>query len=207
MLRIAIAAVLVAVPAVASADPTVRFGLTFGMDRNMPEAKQYGPLVGVGLHHGRFAAEANYAYLSFMDPDTQIHRLGFNLRADLWRMYRLGLCNSAPRGYGCLQTKAFYGELGAARRFGYWRATDRALNDTTSQREISATIGYELGLPGRGAWDLGLRFSIAKRDPELSMSCRSTTGTSCTSVGPSIGHDAPGAAVGAMIEWTWIYGR
>jgi hypothetical protein len=200
MLRLAIAALLVALPAVASADPTMRFGLTFGVDRNMPEAKQYGPLLGVGLHHGRFGAEAHYSYLSFMDPDTTIHRVGFNVRADLWRMYRLGLCSSTPRGHGCLQTKAFYGELGAARRFGHWRATDLAMSDTTSQREVSATLGYELGLPGRGAWDIGLRFSVARRDPQLGMSCR---GTGCV----VNANDPGGASVGAMLEWTWIYGR
>jgi hypothetical protein len=203
MMRLAIVALLVAVPAVASADPTMRFGLTFGIDRNMPEAKQYGPLLGLGLSHGRFGAEANYSYLSFMDPDTRIHRVGFNLRADLWRSYRLGLCNATPRGYGCLQSKAFYGELGVARRFGRWYANDYAKNETHSQREVAATIGYELGLPGRGAWNLGFRFSVANRDPELYTTCRSTTGTSC----PSIGYDPPGAAVGAMLEWTWIYGR
>jgi hypothetical protein len=203
MMRLAIAATLLAVPAVASADPTMRFGLTFGIDRNMPEAKQYGPLVGVGFNHDRFSAEANYSYLSFMDPDTQIHRFGVNLRADLWRMYRLGMCNDTPRGYGCMQSKAFFGELGVARRFGHWRATDTAMNDTTSQREVSATLGYELGLPGRGAWDLGFRFAVAKRDPELYTSCRSTGGMAC----PSIGYDPPGAAVSAMLEWTWIYGR
>jgi hypothetical protein len=203
MLRLAIAATLLAVPAVASADPTMRFGLTFGVDRNMPEAKQYGPLLGVGLAHDRFSAEANYSYLSFMDPDTKIHRVGLNLRADLWRQYKMGICNNTPHGYGCLQSKAFFGGIGVARRFGHWRATDTAMNDTTSQREVSATLGYELGLPGSGAWDLGFRFAVARRDPELYNTCRSTTGVSC----PQIGYDPPGAAVSAMLEWTWIYGR
>jgi hypothetical protein len=203
MMKLAIAALLLAVPAIATADPTIRGGLTFGIDRNMPEAKQYGPLLGLGMNHGRFSAEANYSYLSFMDPDTRIHRVGFNARVDLWRLYKLGLCNGSPRGYGCLQTKAFFGELGVARRFGHWRATDAALHDTTSQREVSATLGYELGLPGRGAWDLGFRFSVARRDPELYMTCRTASGTVC----PSIGYDPPGATFGAMVEWTWIYGR
>lgn len=203
MLKLAAAALLFALSTVAHADPTMRFGLTFGIDRNMPEAKQYGPLIGVGLHQGRFGVEADYSYLSFMDPNTQIHRVDFNLRADLWRQYKLGLCNATPRGYGCMQTKAFFGELGIARRFGHWRATDQALADTTSQREVAATVGYELGLPGRGAWDLGLRFSVSRRDPELYTSCRTSTGTAC----PSIGYDPPAANFGAMLEWTWIYGR
>ena len=203
MLRLATAALLLAVPAIASAEPTMRFGLTFGVDRNMPEAKQYGPLVGVGLHQGRFAVEANYSYLSFMDPSTRIHRVDFNVRADLWRQYKLGLCNAAPHRYRCEQTKAFFGEVGIARRTGHWRATEQALHETTSQREVSATVGYELGLPGRGAWDLGFRFSVSRRDPELYTSCRTSTNVAC----PAIGYDPPGATVGLMLEWTWIYGR
>jgi hypothetical protein len=159
------------------------------------------------MNHGRFSAEANYSYLSFMDPDTRIHRAGFNLRADLWRMYKLGMCNSTPKGYGCIQSKAFFGELGVARRFGHWRANDYARNDTTSQREVSATLGYELGLPGRGAWDLGFRFAVAARDPELmGTSCRTSGGTGGGTSCPSIGYDPP-PALSAMLEWTWIYGR
>src|SRR6478609_3267499 len=140
------ALILLVASSSASADPTLRFGLTFGIDRNMPEAKQYGPLIAVGLHDQRFGAELHYAYLSFMDPETQIHRVGVSLRGDIFREYVTRSC-PMPSSKSCREARALFGELGAARRFGHWRATDEATQDTTSQSEASAALGYELGLP------------------------------------------------------------
>ena len=201
MRKLAIAAVVatLALTTTAHADPGVRFGLTFGIDRNMPEAKQYGPLVGVVEHAGRFSAEANYSFLSFMDPDTVIHRVGVGLRANLWErhLYFPGTCYLCTHG-PTIEKRAIYAGLGVARRFGHWRATDLAMDETTRQDEANASVGFQMG-----PWDLGVRLSVSRRDPELYTACRSASGTSC----PAIGYDPPGAAGGAMLEWTWIYGR
>src|SRR6478609_4830237 len=144
------ALILLVASSSASADPTLRFGLTFGIDRNMPEAKQYGPLIAVGLHDQRFGAELHYAYLSFMDPSTQIHRVGIALRGDIFREYVTRSCPMPSRS-SCREARALFAEIGAAERFGHWRATDVATVDTTSQHEVDIGLGYELGLPTRGA--------------------------------------------------------
>ena len=196
----AVVVVLLAATTAARAEPTFRMGLTYGIDGNIPEAKEYGPLAAVGLSTGRFGIEAHYAYISFMDPDQSIHRIGIGLRADLWRRFEMRLCNAVPAGRPCVQTSALYGELGAARRFGQWRANDMALHDTTSQREVAATIGYELGLPGHCVWQLGLRVSMARRDPELGSACR---GSGCVL---TMG-DTGGMASSAMLEWAWLFGH
>lgn len=198
------ALLLLAASTTASADPTVRFGLTFGVDRNMPEAKQYGPLVAVGLHDERFGAEVHYAYLSFMDPSTLIHRVGVALRGDIFREYVTRSC-PMPSRHSCREARALFGELGAAKRFGHWRATDLATHDTTAQTEASAALGYELGLPTRGAFQLSLRLSVARRDPELitALACRGCATTPATM--PT--EVASPLAAGLMLEWAWIFGR
>lgn len=198
------ALILVVTAATAHADPTLRFGLTFGIDRNMPEAKQYGPLVAVGLHDRRFGAELHYAYLSFMDPATQIHRVGVALRGDLFREYVTRSCPMPSRA-SCREARALFGELGAAKRFGHWRATDVSTHDTTAQSEVSVALGYELGLPTRGAFQLGLRLSVARRDPELvsAIACRGCT-TQPAPLPMDVEHPL---AVGLMLEWAWLFGR
>lgn len=193
------ALILLATATTASADPTLRFGLTFGVDDNIPEAKQYGPMIAVGVSDQRFGAELQYSYLSFMDPSTQVHRVGVALRGDLMRRYVVRSC-PMPSRFSCRESRALYGEVGAAQRFGRWRAHDYAMHDTTSQREVTAAMGIELGLPTRGAWQLGLRVSAARRDPELMFSCRGCT------VQPMTTEASP-VALGVMLEWAWLFGR
>lgn len=191
--------ILCATATTASADPTLRFGVTFGVDDNIPEAKQYGPLIAVGVTDHGFGAELTYSYLSFMDPSTQVHRVGVALRGDLMRRFVTRSC-PMPSRYSCRESRAVYAELGAGQRFGRWRATDYATQDTTSQREVTAALGIELGLPTRGAWQLGLRLSAARRDPELMFSCRGCTVQPMTS-------EASPVALGLMLEWAWLFGR
>lgn len=198
------ALLLLVMASTAIADPTLRFGLTFGIDRNIPEAKQYGPLVAAGLHDQRFGAEVHYAYLSFMDPSTQIHRVGVALRGDIFREYVTRSCPMPSRN-SCREARALFGELGAAKRFGRWRATDLATHDTTAQSEVSAALGYELGLPTRGAFQLSLRLSVARRDPELitAIACRGCT----TQPSTMVTEVSQPLAAGLMLEWAWLFGR
>ena len=85
ILGVFVALALFAVPA--HADPLLRFGMTFGVDRNIPEAHEFGPMVGVGANAGRFSAEANYAYLSMFADDARVHRAGVALRMDIARWW------------------------------------------------------------------------------------------------------------------------
>jgi len=174
--------VVVAVTSVAHADPLVRFGMTFGADRNAPEAHEVGPLIGVGLSSGRFSGEVNYTYLSFMDPETAIHRVGVALRASFVR------CDY------CTDPDAFYAEVGAARRMGHWRVADDI--DATEQNEVYVAGGYELGR----TWQIGLRFGLAQRDPMLGVACR---GVGCPVAMPA----SSGLAESVMLEWMFQIGR
>ena len=72
----------------AHADPQVRFGMTFGVDRNIPEAHQFGPMIALGANAGRFTGEISYAYLSMFD-NSALHRAGVGLRMDLVRSWDL----------------------------------------------------------------------------------------------------------------------
>src|SRR5690349_473771 len=73
----------------ASADPTVRFGLTGALaDQGAPSQTPFGPMIALGARLGPVVGEVDYAYLSFVDPETVdggMHRLGANLRADVYR--------------------------------------------------------------------------------------------------------------------------
>jgi len=186
MRRLALAVLLVC--GVASADPKARFGMTFGIDRNAPEAHEVGPLIGLGLSAGRFTGEVNYTYLSLMDPYESIHRVGVALRADIVRR-----CSTID----CTKSRALYGELGAAQRFGHWRVNDQSDYEATKQSEVYFAAGFELA--EWSAWDLGLRFGLARRDPMLEVACR---GVTCPVSMPA----SSGLAESVMLEWTWLIG-
>jgi hypothetical protein len=70
---------------------------------------------------------------------------------------------------------------------------------------VSAALGYELGLPTRGAFQLGLRLSVSRRDPELvsAIACRGCT-TQPAAVPMAVEHPL---AMGLMLEWAWLFGR
>jgi hypothetical protein len=179
---------LVLCVASAKADPLVRFGMTFGIDRNVPEAHEFGPMIALGGNLGRFSGEANYSYLSFFDDDTRIHRAGVALRMDIVRSFDLH--------HG---SKALYGELGAAQRMGHWRVNDVVDPAYKTQPELQVAAGYELSGNG-GAWQLALRFGFSKRDPMLGVACR---GITCPVAMPA----STGVAESVMLEWTWLLFR
>src|SRR6187402_2252474 len=124
----------------ADADPLVRFGMTFGVNRNIPEAQEFGPMLAVGANAGRFSGEVNYSYLSMFDDVSRVHRAGVSLRMDIVRYWGLHR-----------QSRAFYGELGAAQRFGYWSVNDIDPAVDKNQGELQVGAGYELSGNG-GAW-------------------------------------------------------
>jgi hypothetical protein len=188
MARLILVGILVLVCGRAEADPLVRFGMTFGVNRNLPEAQEFGPLIGVGANAGRFIGELNYSYLSMFEDDSRVHRAGVALRMDILREW------SRAR-----QSRALYAELGAARRVGQWRVNDMDPAVDKSQGELQLAAGYELSNAG-GAWQLALRFGFARRDPMLAQACR---GVTCPVAMPS----STGIAESVMLEWTWLLGR
>ncbi len=190
MSRFLVAGVVLAVCAgTADADPLVRFGMTFGVNRNIPEAQEFGPMLALGAGTGRFSGEVNYAYLSMFEDRPRVHRAGVALRMDLVRYWHENR-----------SSRAFYGELGAARRMGRWSAGEMDPVIEKSQSELQFALGYELSGGNGGAWQLALRFGFAKRDPELGEACR---GTGCSVAMPA----STGVAESVMLEWTWLLFR
>lgn len=171
----------------AEADPLVRFGMTFGINRNIPEAQEFGPMLAVGANAGRFAGELNYSYLSMFDDVSRVHRAGVAFRMDVVRSWDLSG-----------GSRAFYGELGAARRVGSWSVNDFDPVTDKSQDELQLAAGYELSNDG-GSWQVALRFGFARRDPMLDVACR---GITCPVAMPA----SSGIAESVMLEWTWILG-
>jgi hypothetical protein len=189
MSRLLLVAGFVALSAApAAADPHVRFGFTFGVDRNIPEAHEFGPMLAVGANAGRFSGELNYSYLSMFDDQTRVHRAGVSIRMDIARWWQRAR-----------QSRAWYAEVGAARRSGAWAVNDIDPVMDKSQSELQLGGGYELSSPG-GAWQVGLRFGFARRDPMLETACR---GVTCGVAMPS----STGIAESVMLEWTWLLNR
>ncbi len=196
----AVVVILCATPA--AAGPSVRFGLTFAAaDQGAPGEHEFGPLVGLGERFGSFLVEADYAYLSMMDPDTSesgIHRLGVTLRGDVWRAGN-AVCH---RLLACTRGKGVFAEAGAAERFGQWHLdSQRVSPDSDRQTEVHVGLGLELDnqmSPYRMGWQLGLRFAVAGRNP-YTLACR---GTDCP-MDPS----ARTLDKSLLVEWSFLVGE
>lgn len=196
----AAAVVLCSTPALAG--PSTRFGLTFAAaDQGAPGQHELGPLLGIGERFGGFLVEAEYAYLSMMDPDTTedgIHRVGVTLRGDIWRD-DTAICH---KNLACTRGKGIFAEAGAAERFGQWHLDARTVSpDSDRQPEVHVGVGLELDnlvLPYRYGWQLGLRFAIAPRNP-YTLSCR---GTGCP-----MDPDARSIDKSLLVEWSFLVGR
>jgi hypothetical protein len=170
----------------ATADPIMRFGLTSGANRNSVEGAEFGPLFALGVSAGRFVGEATYSYLSFLDPDTAIHRTGVALRADL--------ASWGGRHYW----KTVTGEIGASRRWGLWRLGEQPENTLHHQNELHASIGYQLDTK----WQLALRVGIARRDEMATPEC--PRGLACS---VSVMPTSTGLVNSVMLEWMFMLGR
>lgn len=170
----------------AAADPTARFGLTSGVNRQTREGVEFGPMIAVGGTAGRFVGEASYSYLSFVDPETATHRLGVAVRADLidWQSARVH--------------KTLYAEVGAAHRWGTWRVGDDMDAVERTQNEMHVGLGYQLD----DKWQLGVRFGLARPDGNQTETCPANV--ACR----QISMDSPADLVGSvMLEWMFLLGR
>jgi len=182
--------------------PTGRLGLTFALsDQGAPEQFQVGPMLALGIPLGRFVVEADYALLSFMEPDVvgggNVHRFGVNVRADLLR--------SATRCLpiiGCVRGLGGYGELGAALRHGQWHLDSNSRSPANGNRQRELHVGLGLELDNRILrWQLGLRLAAAPRD-DLMLACR---GTGCPA-GAQPGNTGQ-TDLAALVEWMFVFGR
>jgi hypothetical protein len=167
MLR-SVAVAVLALPAIATAAPSTRFGVTAAL--HDPDASghfELGPMAAIGARLGRFVGEVDYAYLSFIDPDVrggQVQRLGANLRFDVDRSFRR--CTR----YACTRATSFYIEGGAAERFGHWFVDDAHVQPLRSPNpELHLGLGLELDnqiAPHRNGWQFGLRIAFTPKDVE-----------------------------------------
>lgn len=196
-------ALLLALTATASAGESLRFGVTTAIkDPDASGHFELGPMVGVGERLGRFLGELDYAYLSFIDPDTQggqVQRVGLNLRFDVDRSFLH--CTH----YACTRATSFYVEAGAAERFGHW-FIDTAHVSPVREPNPEAHIGVGLEwdnqiTPHRNGWQFGLRFALTPKDAYYDAACR---GATCmTSPSPSSG----GTNASVFVEWMYLLGN
>jgi len=182
---------------VAYAAPSVRFGVTSAV--HDPDASghfELGPMVGLGARFGRFLGEVDYAYLSFIDPDTQggeVQRLGANLRFDVDRT--MLQCTR----YACTRATSFYVEAGAAERYGHWFIDDAHVAPLTSPTpEVHLGLGLEWDnqiTPHRNGWQFGLRLALTPNDAEP-VALRSGSSSPSTS----------GTNASVFVEWMYLLG-
>lgn len=189
----------------AVADPQVRFGLTGALaDQGAPSQHPFGPMIALGARLGPVVGEVDYAYLSFVDPETVdggMHRLGVNVRADVYRDEN----RPCLAGIACTKALTLFAELGAGMRYGQWAldAYRRSPADSDRQREAHLGFGVQFDnqvSPHRLGWELGFRLTAAPRD-DLMLACR---GASCA----ADGVDRSGAIdYSLMFEWMFLIGR
>ena len=194
-----------AVSTPALADPSIRFGLTGALaDQGAPSQTPFGPTIALGARLGPIVGEVDYAYLSFVDPETVdggMHRLGFNLRGDLYRDTN----RPCFAGLACTKGLTLYAELGAGMRYGQWALDSMRRSPSASDRQREAHLGFGIALdnqikPTRLGWQLGFRVAAAPRD-DLMLACR---GATCT----SDGIDRSGEIdYSFLFEWTFLIGR
>lgn len=182
--------------------PTGRLGLTIGLaDQGAPEQFQVGPMLSVGIPLGRFVVEADYALLSFMEPDVvgggNMHRFGVNVRAEL-----LQPANRCLPAIGCMSGLGGYAELGAALRHGQWHLDANTKSPAGSDRQRELHLGLGLELDNRIVrWQFGLRFAAAPRD-DLMLACR---GTGCPASAQPGNTGQMDLAV--LVEWMFVINR
>jgi hypothetical protein len=203
-LLVLLALALAATPAAADG-PAVRFGLTGALaDQGAPSQTPFGPMLALGTRIGPILGEVDYAYLSFVDPETidgGMHRLGLNVRADVYRDTN----RQCLMGLACTKAFTLYAELGAAMRYGQWALDAYRREPANSDRQREAHIGFGLSIdnqlhPRRLGWQLGFRITAAPRD-DLMLACR---GESCT----ADGIDRSGEIdYSFLFEWTFLVGR
>jgi len=208
MLKVVVAASVLTLSTIATAGPTMRFGLTGAVDdQGAPGKYEVGPLVALGLRAGPFVGEVEWAYLSFFDPDTTdggVHRFGVSLRADVLRTYGT---HCLFRG-GCTRAQSLWLEAGAGERFGQWQLDAAHIAPASShQPEAHVGIGVEIDneiQPMRNGFQLGLRFAVAPRGSDPESACRGTGGCMSTSTVDNGNHGGYDASV--LLEWMFLFG-
>lgn len=189
----------------AAADPALRFGLTGALaDQGAPMQYPFGPMIALGARVGPIIGEVDYAYLSFIDPDTVdggMHRLGVNIRGELYRDAN----KPCLARFACTRAVTFYAELGVGMRYGQWTLDAYRRSPANSDRQREAHIGVGIALdnqiyPRRLGWQLGFRLAAAPRD-DLMLACR---GESCATGDVDRSGETD---LSFLFEWTYLIGR
>jgi hypothetical protein len=210
MRKLAAATALVVLGGVANAGGlTARFGLTGAIDDQAAPGKiEGGPAVGLGFRSGPFLVEAEWAYLSFFDPDTVsdgVQRVGLSLRADVLRSYAT---HCMFRG-ACTRASSLWAEVGAGERFGQWQLDAQNIAPANAREpEVHVAVGIELDnqiWPMRNGWQLGLRLAVAPRGVGEGATCR--TSGDCTMTASPTANDKGGYDKAVLVEWMFLFGR
>jgi hypothetical protein len=130
-----------------------------------------------------------------------MHRLGVNLRGDLYRNSN----RPCLRRIACTRGVSLFAELGAAMRYGQWAIDADTRSPSRSDRQREAHIGAGFTVenqvtPVRHGWQLGFRLTAAPRD-DLMVACR---GTSCAAPQPAGSGETD---LSFLVEWTYLIGR
>ncbi len=215
---VVVATMVLSLSTLATAGPTMRFGLTGALeDQGAPGKYVFGPLVALGLRGGPFVGEVEWAYLSFFDPDTTdggVHRLGVSLRADLVRTFA---SHCLFRG-GCTRAQSLWVEAGAGERFGRWQLDAAHMAPASDhQPEVHVAAGIELDnqiAPMRNGFQLGVRLAVAPRGYDPASACRSSGGCALGQpvAGGSTGNagntgNNGGYDASVLLEWMFFFGR
>jgi hypothetical protein len=182
---------------------TARLGTAVGFIYGEPtDVLALGLEAAMGQRFGRFAVEAEYAYLGFQsrgqymtalgptDGDVSLgsgHRLGVLAR---YEVIRIG-----PKTAGPNSMVALYVEAGADTAWNHWsrpgyNEASRLVPDDTKRVEglggfgllIEHRLQEPIGFPRRVGWFLGWRMAMSPHEAMTGSICRGSGGVSCSVV-------------------------
>jgi hypothetical protein len=155
-----------------------------------------GAAVAGGHRWGRFALEAEYAYLGFQVKGASSLALGYGQRLGV--IGRLDVIRLGPQIVGGNSLLSIYVEGGAAVAWNEWfepafdepsRVVPLDTRRVEAQAGFGAQIDHRLqepiGFPRRIGWFLGWRLALAPHEAEAASICR---GVSCRPA-PMMPHD------------------
>lgn len=173
---------------------TARIGTAVGfLYHEAVDVTAVGGDTAIGYRFGRFAIEAEYAYLGFQAYGPDSTPLGNGQR--LAALARLDVIRLGPRIVGANSMIAFYVEGGAGTAWNHWykpayREASRLVPDDTKRVEGQVGFGMyidhrlqePIGFPHRVAWFLGWRMTMSPHEQMQASLCRGSSGVSCMAV-------------------------
>jgi hypothetical protein len=163
---------------------TARIGTAVGfLYGELVDASALGLTAAFGHRFGRFAIEAELAYLSLNPRGPSSQRIGDAERLGV--VGRLDVVRIGPEWVGANSLLAFYVEGGAGIAWNHWYRPGgnegmRVVPDDTRRVEGQVGFGVSLdhrlqqpiGFPHRVGWFLGWRFAVTPHAADTSTVCR-----------------------------------